>query len=108
MSETNVVFSPVLRAQLGVLDVDSVAELLGCSPEKVKEQAAAGELPHIRLGRSPVFPVLALLDYLNARAKDGVQTPAPAPASLPQPLGVLKRVEPRGRRAPPPALPDLS
>lgn len=97
--------SPELRAQLGVLDVEMAARLLGCSPETVKEQAAAGTLPHVRLGRSPVFPVAALLDHLNARAKTGAQMPEPTPAVRSQPLAVFKGRKPTQR--PLPRLPDL-
>lgn len=68
--------------QFGVLDVDQVAELLGCSAETVKQQAATGRLPHVRFGRSPVFPVDALLQHLNARALAGMQTPAPLPKAV--------------------------
>ena len=93
--------TPEMRAQLGVLDLTMAAELLGCSEETVNVEVAAGRLPHVRFGRSAVFPIAALLDHLNRRAQE-TRPPEPEPI----------RAHFVGGRAPRvrnlPTLPDLS
>jgi len=54
-----------LRVQLGVLDSESVAALLDCEPTTVQTRAVVGDLPGVKIGRSWIFPVAALLQRLN-------------------------------------------
>jgi len=83
-----------------ILTVDAVAELLCCDPQTVREATRQGRLPAVKFGRDWVYPRQALLDALNAMAK---QRPEPEVRTLavavPQPERRLRRV--------PPPLPQL-
>jgi len=51
-----------------ILTVEQVAGLLDCEPVTVESKARGQELPAIKFGRSWVFPRVALMDALNAKA----------------------------------------
>ena len=48
-----------------------VATMLACSRAKVYDALARGELPCVRLGRSPRVPLRALEEWIQARTHGG-------------------------------------
>lgn len=82
-----------------ILTAAQLAELLDCSVERVNEEAAAGRLPGLKLGRSWVFPARAVEDALNARAAENLSRRV-----VPLATAVSR---PAGRRRAPPALPAV-
>lgn len=56
-----------------VLNVEEVAAILNCEPSTVQEKARMHELPAVKFGRSWSFPVAALLEFLNSKARDNEQ-----------------------------------
>lgn len=53
-----------------VLKIDELAQLLDCTVETLRERAANGDLPAIKMGRSWIFPAAALEARLNELAVD--------------------------------------
>ena len=56
-----------------VLSEEEVAAILVCEPSTVQEKARLGQLPAVKIGRSWRFPVVALLESLNSKAKANEQ-----------------------------------
>lgn len=75
-----------------ILSPEQVAELLGCSPETVREQAAAGDLPGVKFGRDWRFPWAALYETLCKRAVEQAEERKNPPA---RPLRGARRVPPK-------------
>ncbi len=65
-----------------ILTVEQVAGLLDCEPGTVQNKARDNELPAIKFGRSWVFPRVALMDALNAKAVAHTSKVAPAPKAV--------------------------
>ena len=49
----------------------NAATALGISPRKLWELTAAGEIPHVRLGRVVLYPASALAAWLEANSQGG-------------------------------------
>lgn len=49
-----------------ILDLDGAAALLLCSSERLRQRAAAGEVPGRKVGRRWVFARAALIAWLSA------------------------------------------
>lgn len=79
-----------------ILNKEQVANLLDCEPSTVEEKARSHELPAIKIGRSWLFPRLALIQRLNEMAL--------AKPEAPRPQGIIKQSM---KRRSPPALPPL-
>ncbi|MBQ1764907.1 MAG: helix-turn-helix domain-containing protein [Aquincola sp.] len=87
-----------------VYTTPALAELLDCEETTIKDRAAAGDLPGLKIGRSWIFPAEALHQALNELARrDAAARRAPAPRAA---VATTSRAAPK-RRAPPP-LPSLS
>ena len=56
-----------------VLSEEEVATILVCEPSTIQEKARLGELPAVKIGRSWCFPLVPLLESLNAKAKANEQ-----------------------------------
>lgn len=55
---------------LPVLSVEQVAEMFACTEETVRERAARGDLPGVKLGRDWRFPAAALYEAVSKLAID--------------------------------------
>ena len=65
-----------------VLSEEEVATILVCEPSTIQEKARLGELPAVKIGRSWRFPLAALLESLNAKAKANEQKVLRNPAGV--------------------------
>jgi len=93
--------APSLAAAMPiVLSAEAVAEMLGCEVETVHTQAASGNLPGLKFGRSWCFPTDALTTSLSALAL----AEAERRRTLTQPLGVSVR---KSQKREPPRLPQF-
>ena len=91
------------------ITAESLAEVLECTLETINSEAARGALPGLKIGRSWIFPIEALEESLNERARReaekrrqpraGACSPTPAPCPIP-----TTAPAPKGRRK---ALPSL-
>ena len=49
------------------------ARALGISPRTLWSLTASGEVPHVRIGKSVVYPVVALQEWLAERARKSMR-----------------------------------
>ena len=82
-----------------IFSIEEVAGMLQCESSTIEEKARALVLPGVKMGRSWVFPRVALLQRLNELA---LAKPAPPQREPPRPG------KPRQSRAGPPGLPSLN
>ena len=65
-----------------VLTTTEVAQMLACTEETVEIAARDGRLPGLQYGRGWVFPAEALIERLNAQARDRKPRETPAPSAV--------------------------
>jgi excisionase family DNA binding protein len=67
-----------------ILNKAEAAELLDCEESTAEQQARAGLLPAVKIGRSWLYPSAALIEHINTLARANVQHPVlPRTAKLP-------------------------
>lgn len=88
-----------------ILSAKDVAQLLQCDGTTVEEKARSGDLPGIKIGRSWIFPRMALIEAINTLARD--QAASRRNGKTGAVRAIAKPSSPKSRKAPPP-LPDLS
>lgn len=54
--------------------VEACAEEIGVSPRHLREQIRRNQFPHLRIGRRIVLPRHAILDFLNRKALESLQS----------------------------------
>jgi excisionase family DNA binding protein len=75
-----------------VLSVEQVAEMFACTEDTVRERAARGDLPGVKLGRDWRFPAAALYEAVGRLAiEEAAKRRAPTAVA----------VKARPRKAPP-------
>lgn len=60
-----------------VLAAKVAAAHLGISLRLLREQTAAGRIPHVRIGGRILYPVAALDEFLRSEAANSLAAPAP-------------------------------
>lgn len=61
------------------LNAQQAAALLLCSEEKIEELARNGKIPAFKVGRSWIFPVSVLAEWMEIQARQNLST---APKSV--------------------------
>ena len=101
---------------IAMLNPETAAPILDCSPDTVAELINAGELPGLRYGRSWIIPPAALEQCLTSRAIEQMlaRRAARNPAPEGPPTGNAAPTQPRPlprpkhqRRRVPPVLDDI-
>lgn len=89
-----------------ILSAEDVAQLLRCDGTTIEEHARKGELPGVKIGRSWIFPRVALIEAINNLARDQAASRRSGRGATPQ--AVAKSAPASKTRKTPPALPSLS